>query len=46
MNEGVVEVFSYTGHCVGAAYYAVHVGAVQVVAREGAAVSEQSYLMA
>ena len=29
-----------------AAYYAVHVGAVQVVAREGAAVSEQGYLMA
>ena len=32
---------------VGSAYYAVHVGAAQVViAREGAAVSEQSYLMA
>ena len=46
MNEGVVYVLSYTGHCVGAAYYAVHVGAAQVVAREGAAVSEESYLLA
>jgi homoaconitase/3-isopropylmalate dehydratase large subunit len=55
VNEGVVDIFSYTGccglhpecsPCVGAAYYAVHVGAAQVVAREGAAVSEQGYLMA
>jgi hypothetical protein len=27
--------------CVGAAYYAVHIGAAQVVAHEGATVSEQ-----
>ena len=32
--------------CVGSAYYADHVGTAQVVAREGAAASEQSYLMA